>query len=159
MSEWKIRPYQASDESGVTFLWLNSWLCGPFGRRWGAMARDENGDMRQVPDRFRLLWNRYEPVVKRVIDRCPPTILCDPEAEDIIWAFVCDEPEAFVVHMAVIKRKFGIFADMMLAALGVNANETATRYTHECPDVPAAIRAGWTYEREMLVPLLARSGT
>lgn len=155
MSEWKIRPYQASDESGVTFLWLNSWLCGPFGRRIGAMRRDENGDMRKVPDAFRYAWTMYQPVVERLVLESTTTILCDPEAEDVIWAFACCG--AGLIHMAVIKRRFSEFAVPMLVDLLPGSPHA--KYTHECPDVPAAMRANWTYDRELLIPLLARSGT
>lgn len=155
MSEWKIRPYQASDESGVTFLWLNSWLCGPFGRCIGAMRRDENGDMRKVPDAFRFAWTMYQPVVERLVLGSTTTVLCDPEAEDVIWAFACRG--AGLIHMAVIKRRFSEFAVPMLADL--LPGSAYAKYTHECPDVPAAMRAGWTYDRELLIPLLARSGT
>jgi hypothetical protein len=160
MSEWKIRPYQASDESGVTFLWLNSWLCGPFGRRIGAMRHNENGDMRKVPEVFRAAWTRYQPVVERLIERCPPRIICDPEAEDIIWAFSCQEHTSFCIHAVVIKRSFAQFTDsMLLDIVEMSLQPMATRYTHEMPDVPMSVRANWTYDREALIPLLARSGT
>jgi hypothetical protein len=125
------------------------------------MRRDENGDMRKAPETFRSAWTRYQPVVERLIERCRPEVLCDPEAEDVIWAFACGEGESEVLHMAVIKRAFSGFVEPMLNdMMGVLAIPIGNaRYTHECPDVPAAIRAGWTYDRELLIPLLARSGT
>jgi len=154
MSDWKIRPYQSDDEAGVVFLWLNSWLSGPYGRRIGAMQRDSNGDMRKQPDIFRTAWTRYQPVVERLIAEHPPDILHMPIAPEAILAFACwepaERPRAPVVHMAVVKRKVAMHDIEMLTDL-LPLGDRRVIFTHEMPDVPATIRQTWVYDAHRLM--------
>lgn len=148
MTDWTIRPYDERDAPGIRYLWLVSYSTTPQGRALSALNGIQAAE---------AMWREHRPIVDRLMPLS--TIVCDPEKQEVIWAFACqDRPTVFpaipVLHMAVVKSKFVEYRGDMLNALIGDLRGHKARYTHVIPDIVqawggtgmAGMPEGWTFD-------------
>lgn len=127
---WTIRPATTGDEGGLLYLWLRSFAHSRYGRKRGAHEEKSQA--------ARDYWEERRPTVLRLLREETTQIICDPECQEIIWAFACTSPAGTLakedaVHYICAKRKFHAegFANEMFRALLGNRLEKPCRWTHE----------------------------
>lgn len=108
----RLRPYEpSSDEDGVVYLWLKSFAHSRYGRALGAHVPRSEAELRY--------WAEHRQVVMRLLTEAQTLVVCDPEAESVIWGFATTQPE--VVHYVSCKRSFhreGLSVEMIRQLLG-----------------------------------------
>jgi hypothetical protein len=82
-----IRLLRPSDRAFVANSWLRSYEGVP------EMPRPR-------------YWQTYSAIVDGILDRCPVTVLCNPEDEGQILAWACHASDPAVLHYVYVKAAF-----------------------------------------------------